>query len=272
MIHNYTSLKMTTSTLVCLLLPLASLLFQTNHHVTALPTGAAACPANVAAVQGSHISTTRTITTGTLRDGNLQMTLVAPGTETPLSLDSPTDFAINQDYTLQLKTTDNTFRGFLFRLGPPAVVVEEETEEPVNGTTTATATTSSMEDADVVETQESLRVSTDDDVNVQLARTVCITNEQVGGLTHANSLEKQTATGILRMDEIAAGLVLDVTVVVRNQGTESEYYYTQYTLNAVEGINGDNNGENSSSTRWNVPSIWLSSIAALVGYGLTLRR
>ena len=280
--HRFTRTAAATLLVCLILLPNPSLFFV----VTALPTGAAACPANVAAVQGSHISTTRTITTGQLMDGQLQMTLrssSSSGTETPLSTDSATDFGINQDYTLQLKTDSNMFRGFLFRLGPPVVVKVEEGEPVNNGTTT---TTIPMEDDgddgdddddnDVIMTKESLRVAANDDVNVQLASTVCITNEQVGGLTHANSIDKQVATGILRMDEIAAGLVLDVTVVVRNQGTESEYYYTQYTLNAVEEesveVDGNNGGENSSGRRWNVPSIGLSSLFSAVLIGYTVRR
>ena len=156
------------------------------------------------------------------------------------------------------ESATTTFRGFLFRLGPP------DNNGALSGNTTIS-----------VITKEALRVWEGDDENVRLASTVCITNEQVGGLTHTSSVEKPSATGLLRMDDPAENLLLDVTVVVRNQGTDSIFYYTQYALNAVEAAaddlssEGDSDSSNSSASHSLVRSIVTRTlvvvVAALVG-------
>ena len=52
----------------------------------------------------------------------------------------------------------------------------------------------------------------------------------VGGLTHTNNEIKDTISGVLRLDEIADDLELDVTVVITNQNQESIYYYSSYKI------------------------------------------
>ena len=254
------------ATIVFLLLQQKNGAFINLLFVDAFSTGAGACPANMAAVQSSHLATTKTQTTGSLENGNLSVALVQSAgmssSETLLSTAQAAEFAINQDYTLRLTTTpqgdgSGTFRGFLFRLGPPTGVAAGAAE--ANGT-------------EVITTIDALQVSPDDTTNVQVATTVCVNNEEVGGLTHTSSVGKQSASGSLRMDQVATGLVLDVTVVVRNQGTESEYYYTQYMLNAVESMgsvdngssntSGNGSGSSGGSVRWKLLSVWLSSAAA----------
>jgi hypothetical protein len=78
----------------------------------------------------------------------------------------------------------------------------------------------------------------------------CILQDQVGGLSHTDSDEKNNAGGQIRMLEADTNVVLEVWVVVRNCGpdsplapnpnnvescdpAESTYYNSQYTLNFV---------------------------------------
>ncbi|CAB9524387.1 expressed unknown protein [Seminavis robusta] len=123
------------------------------------------------------------------------------------------DFTVGQDHTLTLRKMDDaakSFRGFLFRLGPPP-------DEPDIDTTDALTRTTS---------------------NTTVAFDQCIMGEGVGGLGHTNALLKESVSGILRMERVARGMPLDVTVVIQNYGGLSEYYYQQFIINAVQGDTG----------------------------------
>lgn len=208
--------RLLTTALLCVLS------ITTCNLVHAFPGGAAACPANEAAVKGSHTQPEKSINTGSLEDGGFQMTLTLPGgVSSVISASNGIDFGIGQDHIMTLSTTlpdEGMFKGFLLRLGP------------------------GDDSASTASTTESLQVSAEDNTEVKIATSVCIDNEGVAGLTHTDATEKTTATGVLRMDEVASNLILDVTVVVLNQGAESEYYYTQYVLNAIEADDDESGG------------------------------
>ena len=146
--------------------------------VTGLPSGASQCPGGVAAVGGSHLSRPEMIT-GSLMNSSAQLQVLLDGQ--PLSTSSPTNVTVGADHTLELVGA-SPFRGFLFRLGG----------------------------GPDIDTTESLIVAQADfPPTVQLAEAVCIDGEGVGGLTHANNVDKTSAKGILRIDQAATNLPLD---------------------------------------------------------------
>ncbi|CAB9514094.1 expressed unknown protein [Seminavis robusta] len=198
-------------------------------HVSALPNAAGACPANEAAVGGSHLgsvarhhptiegSVTGThgdveITKGALIDGGLHVSING---RVLVAGNATNEFAIQQDNALVLEALLDAavFRGFLLRLGGSSAL---------NGTTTNT-----------VDTTDALRVA-EDDTDIQVSNNLCVATQGVGGLTHTDPEFKSKVTGILLMEELADNLPLDVTVVTQNRDGISEYYYSQYLLNAVE--------------------------------------
>lgn len=157
------------------------------------------------AVGGSHLS--RPIQTGPIGNARLQMVL---DDSVVLRGAVMTNFTIGHNHTLTLRLIDDAgkqFRGFLFRLGPG-------TQKPFLDTTDAL-----------------------DSVNreASVAYEHCVIGQGVGGITHTNAELKSNITGILRMDETANYMPLDVTVVIQNRGITSEFYYQQFTLNAVQG-------------------------------------
>lgn len=214
--------------------------------VSAFAAGAGQCPGGIAAVGASHLQSSKTVTNGELSESpaGLQVTLNG----TPLESSVTTPFVMGQDHTIALTATtmDATFKGFLLRLGTNG----EEENGGANMDSNSTATTTIM-------TTDALQVVADDDTNnVKVAQTVCVMNEQVGGLTHTNNVPKTTIQGILRMDEVMADnnllvLPLDVTVVIRNQGSDSEFYYSQYLLQAVESDYMINEQDSSSTAATN---------------------
>ncbi|CAB9503680.1 expressed unknown protein [Seminavis robusta] len=180
------------------------------NAVVALPTGASACPAGEAAVGGSHLGKSEQ-TNGPLSENAAQLKVLLNGNV--LSPDTPVDVPIGVDHTLELMG-EAPFRGFLFRLG--------------GGGNAGNNTLA-------IDTTEALRVADGDAGSIKVAKTVCVANENVGGLTHIDNVDKTSVKGLLKITEEAGSLPLDVTVVVRNQGTVSDYAYSQFTLNAVEG-------------------------------------
>lgn len=167
----------------------------------AFPTGAGDCPQGQAAVGGSHTSDRATIATGALADNKLQLRIngriLQPGVK--LTLQS----GVDQTWTLS-STSDVGFRGFLLRLS--------------GGT-------------DEVDTRVALSSVSKD---VQEAFTACVVTQGVGGATHTNADPKFSVSGVLRIEETARNLDLDVTVVVINHNRESTYYYSSFTLDFVE--------------------------------------
>uniref|UniRef100_A0A7S1UKW6 Uncharacterized protein n=1 Tax=Grammatophora oceanica TaxID=210454 RepID=A0A7S1UKW6_9STRA len=111
-------------------------------------------------------------------------------------------------YELTLRGgSPNVFRGFLIRLGDPI----EENDFPPRTTFAFTIN--------------------DDETQLLM---LCETVEMVGGITHKNKLDKENITTMIKMDERAVGMTLDVTVVVRNNDEESLYYYSNFTMNALD--------------------------------------
>jgi hypothetical protein len=167
-----------------------------------LSTGAAQCHVGESSAGGLHLRAAN-ITTGLLQEFGLEVLLNGQ----VLSDANATDFVVGRDHLLTLRsTTGAIFRGLLFSLGA--------------GDNRA-------------DTTDALDVAPESAAILRVA-SVCIA-EDVGGLTHVNNLGKTEAAGVLRMDEMDSNLILDVTVVIENRNDVSSFYYTQYTLNAVEG-------------------------------------
>jgi hypothetical protein len=109
---------------------------------------------------------------------------------------TPSTFSINTDYALTIR--GGTFRGFLMRLGNTGVSTEEVFS--VFGS------------------------------DIQLAA-VCT---DVGGVTHSSPDEKTEVAAALNLEAAASNMPLDVTIVVKNSGGASEYYYSQFELSSKE--------------------------------------
>jgi hypothetical protein len=154
-----------------------------------------------APVGGKHLSRIE-ITSGILEAYDITLTV---GDSGPLKTGVPAEFEYGKPHFLTLSCSSNApYLGFLVRLA-----------SPVGIDTTAALTPFS------------------DDKDTQVATDTCINIEGVGGLTHTNNDPKCKSQSILEMDEVAQGLILDVTVVVANKGFNSVYYSSQYILNAV---------------------------------------
>jgi hypothetical protein len=163
-------------------------------------TGAGSCAGGGAPVSGKHLSRVQ-ITSGTLEAYDINVTL---GDSGPMKTGVPLEFEYGRPHFLTLSCSSNApYLGFLVRLSSP------------DGIDTTAALTPFSNDKDT-----------------QVADS-CINIEGVGGLTHTNNAPKSNSQSILEMDEAAQGMILDVTVVVANAGFYSEFYYSQYILNAV---------------------------------------
>jgi hypothetical protein len=96
-----------------------------------------------------------------------------------------------------------------------------------------------------VDTLDALLPSNEDD-NATQKLAICNFYQEVGGLTHTSSLEKNQVSGIFRLDEPSNRVALDVTVVVENRIHSSISYYSGYrldflpTLQTVEYCNATN--------------------------------
>jgi hypothetical protein len=170
--------------------------------VSGFSRGAGSCAGNGAPVGGKHLNRLA-ITSGTLEAYNITISLGESG-------DLETGVAFEFEYgkphylTLASKTVNSPYLGFLVRLSSPDGI----------DTTAGLAPLSS-------------------DTETQVATDTCINIEGVGGITHTNNDPKTVSQSILEMDEAAVELILDVTVVVANAGFFSDFYYSQYILNAV---------------------------------------
>lgn len=164
--------------------------------------GAGSCTGGVAPVAGKHLDRAQ-VTSGTLEAYGITITLGWSGNA--LEVGVPFDFEYGKPHFLTMSCdSEKPYKGFLVRLSSPDVGID---------------TTMSL-----------LPFPSDSETQVE---DTCINTEGVGGLTHTNSGEKSISQSTLEMDKAAQGLILDVTVVVANAGFYSDFYYSQYILNAV---------------------------------------
>jgi hypothetical protein len=164
----------------------------------AFPSGAGGCDGGQAAVNGFHLSELngKTIETGSLTDGNVGLLL--NGVPLDPAATTAVNFTAGAVNVLTLAGT-SPYRGLLIRLAAPSGV----------DTTTAL-----------------LEVSDD----LKDAAGVC--TAPVVGITHTNS-DLKFSQSVSLMIAAEGEVTLDVTVVVANNATDSIYYYSGYTLNAV---------------------------------------
>ena len=180
------------------LVVLATLLRGGRVH--AFPSEAGSCRAGGNAVGGSHKARTQ-VGGGPLSDHGLELRLDG----TKLQAGVVSQIVVGTSYSLELVATTptNTFRGFLIRLESPNVDTIEAMSVPENAN------------------------------GIQVSDYFCVNIEGVGGLTHTTSNDKTQVSGLLQVDETAMDLTLDVTVVVQNRPGVSEWYYSQFLLQAI---------------------------------------
>jgi len=180
-----------------LLLSGAALICVVPRIVTASPRGAGGCTGGMAAVGASHLTAT-TVETGSLQDFGI--TLLLNGD--PLDPATTHDIPIGMDHTWELaaSSNDTAFRGFLLRL---------------DGGTEGINTTAALSGKGG---------------RVQIAETVCVETEGVGGVTHTSRKLQTSVSGKLRLDELSEDMNLDVTVVARNRNDVSIFYYSAFVF------------------------------------------
>ena len=185
------------------------------------PQGAGGCQRNgFGSVDGSHLTQAQ-ITTGKLEDFGLTVVVSETTFDEGETLVEGSTFELKAgvDYNVYLDSSNGeSYKGFLFRL----------------------------ESQDGVDTTAALSTVTDDAL-AQVAQNVCVQNEDVGGVTHTNNDPKMRSTAVMRMDEASSGMIFSVTAVIHNHDDESDYYFTEYTLNAVGGTSGG--GTSAAVTR-----------------------
>ena len=174
------------------------LLISLFHSVAAFPTGAGGCGGGGAAVGGTHLDGSKTLTSGSLAEAGFSLLLDGSALENNFVLD------LDSDSILTLVATGGTpFKGVLMRV-----------------------------EATDVDVQDTAALTPDD--NVQAAG-VC--EAPVGGVTHSNSDDKTTASATLRF-ETATEITLDVTVVVQNDDSASVFYYESFSGTAGDAAAG----------------------------------
>ena len=187
----------------------------------AFPTGAGDCPAGEAAVSGSHLQQANDqFRTGSLEEASIEFAING----VPLVPGTPFDAPIGTPHTWSLDVKnrmvepgdggDRPFRGFLVRL---------EGEDVDSGSAFITEGS----DRFVGDAQR------------------C--DSQVGGVTHKENSEKWEVIGEFMLEEASEGMTLDVTVVIENRDSRSAYFYTGYTLNAVDASAEDGAGDSETT-------------------------
>ena len=230
-----------------------------GREAQAFPNGAGSCPSGEPAVGDPH-RTASEVVNGSLEDGNIELLLDGDR----MSTDKTVFLKTKKQITVALKApfSKNGFKGFLIRLGDNSPSSNDIGMSVTLGLP-SNAPSTNLTDAKV---EESL-----------------CEEQNALGLTHNDSTEKYLVEGELQFDtEFLSGLVLDVTVVMSNTAEKSEYYYSQFNLQALDvpetpvpteadvGTIYHDFGDYSSS--WRLCPNYLSVILASVMLAVAARR
>jgi len=227
----------------------------------AFPTSTGSCDAGTDAIlkPGFSHATNAQVGTGPLSDSGISVTL----NDELLVPDTPTDFSTMEAYNLTIASNDTAFTGFLAR-------IEGSGEDPFLDTTAALAPY---------------------DTQSQVAMGTCVIVNRVGGVSHTNADPKTFVSTELKMDSPAKGLLLDITVVIRNLNAQnvSEWYFSRFELNAIappsmapttrfpetptatsdNGPNKAANGQEPTSAA-SVRAVGIMTAAAIVSFGAVI--
>ena len=176
--------------------------------VSGYTTGAGACPAGRAAVGDPHYS--GTTKTGTLEEANIRFNL----NDNRLTPSRPFFAWSKEPVAIKIiaPLSGQGIRGFLIRLGHSSSEVNE-----------------------AFDLTNSVQVASNDDMssrNVQVSD-LCM-EANAGGVTHTDNTPKYVMQATLQIDHVVSDLQLDVTVVVANRDGMSEFYYSNYTVHALQ--------------------------------------
>jgi len=184
----------------------AQLLLLRAEPISGLPTGAASCIPNTAAVGGFHLdeSNNRNVIQGELAVGGVRI-LINDDDDMQLLPTAPITLQTGTDYTITVLTDmAQGFQGILLRLGSRSGSSRDLTTS---------------------------LYPRSDDPDLQVAQ-VCV--PPVAGVTHTNPDPKVSVTAVLRFDVPDEDLRLDVTLVGLNDETTSVFGYNQFQV-VVEG-------------------------------------
>jgi hypothetical protein len=192
-------------------LPIAALILLISRDANAFPTGAGGCLGGGAAVGGGHLSSSN-IVTGSLLDARIHFEL--DGDE--LLEDGPLYARVNKSTPLTMTApySGKGIKGFLIRLS-----------------SSDTAATSDYDLTDAL----SLPIVSEERqpfIETKVVESLC-EDSGAAGLTHINANPKYIIKGeLLITQSIESDLLLDVTAVLENSDSKSEYYYSQFRIKA----------------------------------------
>ena len=175
-------------------------LLNIRSYIHAFPSQAGSCEARGKALGGPHLFNTK-VGGGPLSDHGLELHLNDKKLQQGIS--NRIDLGTRHSLQLVATSSGKAFRGFLMRLESPDIDTTEALSVPANAN------------------------------NIQVSEMMCVNIEGVGGLTHTGHDDKTRVKGFLQIDEPAWDLYLEVTVVVQNSGGISEWYYSEYILEAT---------------------------------------
>ena len=198
------------ATMVLANLRFTALLLLLSRVANAFPTGAGGCLGGGAAVGGAHL-TSSNIVNGSLADGRIRFELdgdelreneplyIRVGKRTSLVMTAPFSGVGIKGFLIRLSSGDSATSDYDLTdaLSPPTV---REEQQPY--------------------------------VETKVVESLCADSE-AAGLTHSNANPKYVISGeILITQDIESELLLDVTAVLENSDTKSEYYYSQFHIKA----------------------------------------
>jgi len=185
--------------------------------VKAWPSGTGACPMGEPAVFGSHLSNANLVT-GSLEESPQQLQLTLDGLIPSLGRNGTVIMA-GQTIPVELSASYGVFTGFLIRLGPNSTAGSLAMDDDL---TMALTPISAIDE------------TTTTNADVKLDEMHCIPSG-VAGVCHTSPAAKTSIKAELQVPVSttlsgASSFLLDVTVVIANNGAGSEYYHTTYPI------------------------------------------
>lgn len=181
--------------------------------VGALPYGVVGCGAGKeAVVTNFKIANYTQVGGGPLSDYNLTIKI----DDEVLNPNTPFDFEAFKDHKLTLAAQGEPFSGFLLRMEGSNDGFTVDAILPIETLDPVTKTTNSGGAKEVY---------------------ICKQAYFVAGVSHDSPVKKSVVEMILNMGSVTSNLILDVSVIAESSVGQnfSEWYFSAYTLNAVEG-------------------------------------
>jgi hypothetical protein len=234
-------------------LPFATLILLLSRYANAFPSGAGGCLGGEAAVGGGHLASSN-IVTGSLKDARIRFEL--DGDE--LLEDGPLYVRVNKSTPLVMTApySGSGIKGFLIRLSSSDMATSDY---DLTGALTLPI---------VPEEQRAY-------IETKVVGSLC-EDSGAAGLTHINANPKYLIGGeLLFTQDITNDLLLDVTAVMENSASKSEYYYSQFRIKVKSFTEAPTAAPGTKFITWGdhpisaAASLWLSFPASTPASFLT---